>query len=92
MDMSAILIKAAEALWQVLVVGLVLGAGLPALFAIGVKALNTGRVVVTTGPDGEVTKASTAGAVTAAICFALCVLAVAFGIVVIVWGKQLFGV
>jgi hypothetical protein len=92
MDISAILIKAAEALWQVLLVGLVLGAGLPALFALGVRALNTGRAVVSAGPDGEVTKPSPGGAAVAAVCFAVCVLAVAFGIVVIVWGKQLFGV
>ena len=91
MDISAILVKAADALWQVLLVGLLLGAGLPALFAVGVRALNTGRVVVATGPDGEITKASTAGTTVAAVCFAACILAVAFGIVVLVWGKRLFG-
>ena len=80
-----------SALFQVLVAGVVLGAGLPALFALGVKSLNTGRVVVAGGPDGEVSKPSTAGTVGAVICFAVCVLAVLFGIVVIIWGKQLFG-
>ena len=50
-----------SALLQVLVAGVVLGAGLPALFALGVKSLNTGRVVVAGGPDGEVSKPSTAG-------------------------------
>lgn len=92
MDWSAILSKAIHALWQVLAVGLVLGVGLPALFALGVKSLNTGRVVVAAGPDGEVTKASTAGVVGATVCFAVCVLAVLFGIIVIIWGKKLFGV
>jgi hypothetical protein len=92
MDISSIALKAVDALWQVAVVGLLLGAGLPALFALGIKALNTGRTVVAVGPDGDVTKASTAGAVGAISCFALCILAVAFGIVVIIWGKQLFGV
>jgi hypothetical protein len=77
---------------QVLLVGLVLGVGLPVLFAVGIRSLNTGRTLVAAGPDGEVTEASPAGLTGAAICFGLCIAAVAFGIVVIIWGKQLFGV
>jgi len=93
MDIAAIAAKELQALWQILVLGIVLGAGLPALFALGIKSLNTGRVVVTAGgPDGEVSRASTAGTIGAWLCFAVCIMAVAFGIVVIVWGKQLFGV
>jgi hypothetical protein len=92
MEISAIARAALEALWQILVVGLLLGAGLPALFALGIKSLNTGRTVVAAGPDGEVSKASPVGLTGAVICFSVCVLAVAFGIVVIIWGKQLFGV
>ncbi|HET9649455.1 MAG TPA: hypothetical protein VFP34_14665 [Microlunatus sp.] len=92
MEYSAILTKALDALWQVLVVGLLLGAGLPVLFALGIRSLNHGRTVVAAGPDGEVTTASTAGKLGAGACFALCVLGVAFGIVVIIWGKKLFGV
>lgn len=38
-----ILAKALGALWQVLLVGLLLGAGLPVLFAIGVRSLNRSR-------------------------------------------------
>ena len=41
-----ILITALQALGQVLVVGILLGAGLPALFALGIRALNTNRTVV----------------------------------------------
>ena len=93
MDISAIVVKELQALWQILVVGLVLGVGLPTLFALGIKSLNTGRTVVLAGgPDGDVTKPSTAGTVGATVCFAVCILAVAFGIVVIIWGKKLFGV
>ena len=40
-----IVMQELSALFQVLVAGIVLGAGLPALFALGVKSLNTGRVV-----------------------------------------------
>ena len=85
-----ILVKSFEALWQVVAVGLVLGAGLPALFALGVRSLNSGRVLLADGP--EITrKASPAGKVGAVLCFGLTALAVLFGIVVIVCGKQLFG-
>jgi len=91
MNLAQIAATALNALSQVLLVGLVLGVGLPVLFAVGVRSLNTGRTVVTTGP-GEVTKASSTGIAGAAACFGICVAAVAFGIVVIIWGKQLFGV
>jgi hypothetical protein len=88
-----ILAKALDALWQVLLVGLLLGVGLPALFALGVRSLNGARHLVSVGPAGEeITKPSTAGIAGAIVCFGLCVLAVLFGIVVIVFGKQLFGV
>lgn len=89
-----ILTKAAAALWQVLAVGLLLGAGLPALFSLGMRSLDTGRVPAPAGAtDGgpDATVASPSGKVGAAACFGLCVLAVLVGIVVIVFGKQLFG-
>jgi hypothetical protein len=86
------LIKAMDALWQVLLVGLLLGVGLPALFALGVRILNSDRQLVGVGPAGEeITKPSAAAVTGAVVCFGLCVLAVLFGIVVIVFGKQLFG-
>jgi hypothetical protein len=88
-----ILTKAFEALWQVLLVGLLLGVGLPALFALGVRSLNSNRHLVSVGAGGqEIAKPSTAGVTGAVVCFGICVLAVLFGIVVIVYGKQLFGV
>ena len=94
--MVDILIKSLDALWQVALVGLVVGAGLPALFALGVRSLNTGRVLTAGGSgtsnDGATSTASAAGKAGAYVCFAICLLAVAFGIVVIVYGKQLFGV
>jgi hypothetical protein len=89
-----ILTKAFEALWQVLLVGLVLGVGLPALFALGVVSLNRNRRLVSIGAVGgdEITKPSAAGLTGAIVCFGVCVLAVIFGIIVIIYGKQLFGV
>jgi hypothetical protein len=88
-----ILTKALEALWQVALVGFLLGAGLPALFALGVRSLNTSRRLVSVGPAGEeITQPSATAVAGAVICFGICVLAVAFGIVVLIYGKQLFGV
>ncbi len=89
-----IFLKAFSALWQVLAVGLLLGAGIPAVFSLGMRSLDTGRVPAPAGAahvstDGTV--ASTSGKIGAGICFGLCVLAVLFGIVVIIFGKQLFG-
>ena len=88
-----ILTKAFSALWQVLAVGLLLGAGIPALFAIGMRSLERSRVPAPAGAtnastDGTV--AGTTGKVGAVVCFGVCILAVLFGIVVIIFGKQIF--
>ena len=88
-----VLTKAVGALWQVLAVGLLLGAGLPALFSLGMRSLEADRVPAPAGATeagSDATVAGPAGKVGAAICFGLCVLAVLLGIVVIVFGKQLF--
>lgn len=85
-----ILTESFEALWQVVAVGLLLGAGLPALFALGVRALESDRVLLADG--GEFTsRASTSGKALAGLCFGVTALAVVFGIVVIIFGRQLFG-
>lgn len=88
--MGEIFAKAGAALAQVLLVGIVLGAGLPAIYAAGMKALTLGRE---TTPDGHMLagKVTPAGMVLAALCFGIVVAAVLFGIVVIVFGKQIFG-
>ena len=89
-----ILTTALHSLWQVLVVGLLLGAGLPALFALGIRALNTYRTVIAAvvASDREYSRPRPAAIATAGICFGLCVLAVLFGIAVILYGKRMFGV
>lgn len=88
-----IVMKTVNALWQVITVGLLLGAGLPALFSLGMRSLEHGRVLAPAGAtnaSADGTVPSTTGRVAAGICFGLCVLAVVFGIVVIIFGKQLF--
>ena len=85
-----ILLKSAQALGQVIAAGLLLGAGLPTLYALGVRALNSNRVLLADG--SEVTgRASRSGLVLAVLCFSTTALAVVFGIVVIIFGKELFG-
>jgi hypothetical protein len=84
-----ILVKALQAIWQVALVGLLLGAGLPALFALGVRALHGAEVAV--GAPGSSPSATPARRTLAYLCFGVCVAAVVFGIVVIVFGQQIFG-
>jgi hypothetical protein len=88
--MGEILLKAFESLWQVLVAGIILGAGLPALFALGIKAVGAGRTLATDGAT-YTTPPTGAGRAAAAVLFGICGAAVLFGIVVIVFGSQLFG-
>lgn len=69
--------------WQVLLVGLLFGAGLPALFSLGMRSLASGP---------ETAEGPGALRVTAAwVCFGLCIAVALFGVVVIVFGKQIFG-
>lgn len=72
---------ALDSVWKVLAVGLLLGAGLPAIFALGVRSLAAG-----VGGDAETDHASPqpAAKIMAGICFAVVVLAVVLGLTVIV--------
>lgn len=88
--MGEIFAKAFGALWQVLLVGIILGAGLPTLFALGIKVLSNGRTLAADGTTYS-TPPTTAGRVGSTVLFGLCVAAVLFGIVVIVFGSQIFG-
>ncbi|MBT0769666.1 hypothetical protein KIH74_12080 [Kineosporia sp. J2-2] len=82
-----------QAIWKILLTGLALGAGLPTLFAVGVRSLAYG-----TGGDAEehapgVTPAPhPVGRAVAYLCFAIVLLVVALGLVMIVasgFGKTL---
>ena len=58
---------ALDAVWKVLLVGLILGAGLPALFAVGVRGLAIGNGHER--EDGTVHKPNPVGNALAAIAF-----------------------
>jgi hypothetical protein len=71
-----------ESVWKILLVGIVLGAGLPALFAVGVRGL-----AVANGhesADGTVHRPNPFGAAVAVVVFAVVVAAIAVGITIIV--------
>lgn len=88
--MSDILSKAGHELLTVTIVGLLLGAGLPAVFSLGMRSLAIGRSVT---PDGQELegRATPLGMALAALCFAITVAAILFGIAVIIWGKKVLG-
>jgi hypothetical protein len=91
-----------SALWQIVVVGLLAGAGLPALFAVGLRFLSMpGHQVATAGADagagphhevsghpGEepVYGGNQMGLVIACVCFAIILAAIGYGIYLIVAG------
>ncbi|MDQ7994126.1 MAG: hypothetical protein AAGC63_14555 [Propionicimonas sp.] len=76
---------ALDAAWRILLIGIVLGAGLPALFALGVRAMAWG-----TGGDAEIhaegflPKAHLTGRLVAYVIFAIVVSIVILGISYIV--------
>ncbi|GAA2744151.1 hypothetical protein [Kitasatospora cinereorecta] len=71
-----------NALWKIMLVGLLAGAGLPALFAVGLRALYPpGRTVG--GMAGRPT-AGPLGYTAAVLCFAVVLAAIGWGIYVIV--------
>ena len=72
-----LLTNTANSLWQVVLVGLLFGAGLPALFALGLRSLSAG---VEPGTDGQPT---TAGKLGAAACFAVVLIAIIAGILML---------
>ena len=72
-----ILWLAFEGTWHVLLAGLILGAGLPAVFALGVRSLSLGS-----GGPGQ--RPSLLGWITAGVCFTVVLLAVLAGIATII--------
>lgn len=66
-----------NALLSVVVAGVVLGAGIPALFAVGVKTL--------TLPAGS-TELALSRKVAAGLCFGICALAILGGVVFLAYG------
>ena len=81
-----------HALWQIVVVGLIAGAGLPALFAVGLRALSlpgsgTRSAPAPSGDDERIVGGSRLGIALAALCFAVVLAGVAWGIYFIVAGS-----
>jgi hypothetical protein len=77
---------AVEAAWKVLLVGLVLGAGLPAVFAAGVRSLAWG-----TGGAAEVAADATphpAGRALAGLCFVVVLAGIGLGLTIIIAAGQ----
>jgi hypothetical protein len=70
-----------SALWKILVFGLIAGAGLPALFAMGLYSLSKGPKTQTAGGDSDVViGGNPVGILVAAICFLVVLAAIAWGI------------
>ncbi len=72
---------ALDGAWKVFLASLLLGAGLPSLFAVGVRALAYGQ-----GGDAEVSHEGPhpVGKVLAVICFGLVLLGILAGLLVII--------
>jgi len=80
-----------HALWQIVVVGLLAGAGLPALFAVGLRALSlrpngAPAAAGADAADDHVVGGSPVGIAAAGLCFAVVLAAVGYGIYIIVNG------
>ena len=72
-----------SAIWKIIVYGLLLGAGLPALFAGGLFALSKGPRTQTAGADADsdaLVGGSVVGMVIAAICILIVLAAIGWGI------------
>jgi hypothetical protein len=74
-----------SALWRIVVVGLLAGAGLPAIFAFGLRALASGSDAAVAGTDEDrVVGGSRAGMALAGFCFVVVLAAIGYGIYLIV--------
>ncbi|MFG2907677.1 hypothetical protein ACGF13_21760 [Kitasatospora sp. NPDC048286] len=77
-----------NAVWKIVVVGFLAGAGLPAVFAVGVRALYPPVGPVGGGVGGAAgasrARAGAFGVTVAAVCFAVVLAAIGWGISIIV--------
>lgn len=71
------------ALWKIVALGLIAGAGLPTLFALGLLSLSRGPRLRAAGADGDpdaLVGGSVAGMAGAAICFLIVLAAIGWGV------------
>jgi hypothetical protein len=70
------------ALWKILVFGMIAGAGLPALFAVGLRALSMkgGRAQTAGADSDEIVGGNPVGIAAAAFCFLVVLAAISWGI------------
>ncbi|MFJ7906507.1 hypothetical protein [Kitasatospora sp. NPDC096204] len=78
-----------NALWKIILVGVLAGAGLPALFAVGVRALYPPAPAPAPPPAGAGAgvpraRAGALGVTVAVVCFAVVLAAIGWGIFIIV--------
>jgi hypothetical protein len=86
-----------HALWKIIVVGMLAGAGLPAVFAIGLKALSlgpanapataTGRQTGSDGGGQRMIGGNPLGLVGGGLCFAIVLAGIGWGIYFVVAGS-----
>jgi hypothetical protein len=69
-----------DSLWQVVLIGLLFGAGLPAVFALGIRFLSLG---VTPSTDGNGAARTPTAWIAGSACFAVILVAVVAGILFI---------
>lgn len=79
-----------SALWQVILVGLLFGAGLPAIFALGLRALDSGTTDsgttesgTTEAADGTGGTPTRTGRIAGGLCFLIVLTAIAGGILML---------
>ncbi|MCK9893358.1 hypothetical protein [Frankia sp. AgB32] len=80
-----------DALWKIVVIGLLAGAGLPALFAVGLRAVSLpgrggGEATTTVTADDRIIGTNPVGIAAGALCFAIVLAGIGWGIYSVVAG------
>jgi hypothetical protein len=76
-----------SALWRIVVLGIIAGAGLPALFAVGLRALGAGTPKTAGADTDQLVGSSPVGIAAAGLCFAVVLAGIGWGIYFIVNGS-----
>ncbi|NLG55850.1 MAG: hypothetical protein GX542_09425 [Rhodococcus sp.] len=81
----SILTNTLSSLWQVVLVGLLFGAGLPAVFALGLRTLDSGSAPAdgAASADDAPRVPTAMGRIAAYVCFAVVLISIAAGILML---------